>query len=634
MTNQYNEDSIKKYSPLQFTRLRPDTYLGSNEDTSQLALELITNCIDEHLIGNCNEIYITINNDNSVCVRDTGQGILPNIVKDDGRTILEMVYGDINTSGKTDKSDKDSAYKVSTGAFGIGAALTNFLSHYLIATTKRDGQYETVYFKEGVFEKRDSGKCDINDHGVDVTYQPNEEFFVNAAVNTTKLKQKLISIACICPNLHFYFNDEHINHPEGITGLLNDKLGSNIEKTNSRCIFDIQRGEQKLNLGLTFNSKSDSNFIAFCNYGVIEAGTPLTTIKSCFTRTLNKWGQKQGILKDKENLTGAALQEGIILAFNLVSPNIRYDSQTKVRCTSTEDNPFINDVFSKQLMLWLDNNIDDGKIILESALVAKKAAEAAKKARAKVKAQATEKKDKVFKLPTKLTDCYAKDRSKCELLICEGKSAASGLVAARDSEFQAVYGVRGKMLSVLKSTPEKILANVEINNIIQALGLDYNPKTAKMIYNKSQLRYDKIIACADADPDGQAIENLLFNILWYLCPDLIIEGHVYSAVPPLFRITTKKNEYVYLRDADALAEYQKNNASQIKSIGRNKGLGEQDSEELSDTLLNPETRHVVQLQVNDIGATDNLFNDLYGKKVEPRVKFLLEHSEEGEYDYS
>ena len=635
MANKYNEDSIKKYDPLTFTRTRPDTYLGSNEDASQLALELITNAVDEHLIGNCDEIYITIKPDNTVIVSDNGQGIIPNIIKEDNKTVLEMVYGDINTSGKTDKTDKDNVYKVSTGAFGIGSALTNFLSHYLIATTKRDGQFETVYFKEGLFEKRESGTCDKKEHGVEVRYQPNEEFFVSPSVNIKNLKQKISSIACICPNLHFYFNGEHIYHPDGINDLLDEKLNGNIEKIDSRCIFDVQNDNgQRLNLGLTFNTKNESSFTVFCNYGLIEAGAPLTAAKGCFTRTLNKWGQEQGILKAKENLTGSALQEGIVLVFNLVSSNIRYDSQTKVRCTSTEDNPFINSVFSEQLMLWLDNNPDDGEAILEGALVARKAAEAAKKARARVKAAASEKKDKVFKLPTKLTDCYSKDRSKCELVICEGQSAASGLVAARDSEFQAVYGVRGKMLSVLKSTPEKILANQEINNIIQALGLDYNPKTAKMVYDKNKLRYGKIIAACDADPDGNAIENLLFNILWYLCPELIIEGHVYSAVPPLFRVTTKKNEYVYLKDADALKKYQASHSSSIKSIGRNKGLGEQDSDELSETLLDPNTRHIIKLTVSDIGATDDLFNDLYGKKVEPRVKFLLEHSEEGEYDYS
>lgn len=207
-------------------------------------------------------------------------------------------------------------------------------------------------------------------------------------------------------------------------------------------------------------------------------------------------------------------------------------------------------------------------------------------------------------------------------------SAASGLVAARNGEFQAVYGVRGKMLSVLKSTPKQILANQEINNLIQALGLDCDEKTAKLVYDPKKLRYGKIIACADADFDGFAIENLLFNIIWYLCPELIINGHVYSSEPPLFRVTTKKHEYVYLKDQEELEAYKKCNSKNIESISRNKGLGEMDSEELAYCLLNPETRNVVKLTCPNITSTDKLFNDLYGKAVEPRIKYLLDHSEE------
>jgi DNA gyrase subunit B len=396
--------------------------------------------------------------------------------------------------------------------------------------------------------------------------------------------------------------------------------------------MDKEIGNQRLVLAMSFGTKSTTDFYSFCNYSPIEAGTPISAIKSCITRTLNKWGQENKLLKEKETLPGSALQEGISVVFNLISPNIRYDSQTKVRVTSTEDNSFINSVLSEEFELWLDQNPKFGESIIESALIARKAAEAAKKARAAVKNKAAEKKEKAFKMPTKLTDCWTKDRSKCELFLAEGLSAASGLVEARSSEFQAIYGLRGKCLSVLKTTPEKILANQEINNLIQALGLDCDTKTAKLTYDKDKLRYGKIIASADADFDGYAIENLIFNILWYLCPELIINGHVYSAVPPLFRVTTKKNEYIYLRDANALEDYKKEHANEIAVIGRMKGLGEQDSDELSYALLDPETRHIVQLKVTDFEKTDALFEDLYGKKVEPRVKFLLEHGEEANVD--
>lgn len=622
----YNKDSIQKLDPLSFTRLRPDTYCGSTADSTQLVTEIVSNAVDEHLAGNGNKISVDITPENNVItVQDWGQGIIPNN-KQDGKTTLEMVYGDINSSGKFNKSD-DAVYKVSTGAFGIGAALTCFLSHYLIATTKRDGQYETVYFIEGKFDHREVGKCDKKEHGVRVEFQPSEKFFDSPVPNIDTLLDNAQKITCVCPKLTYVFNGQVVTNPNGLKDYVHRYLKIK-PIIDTDFLLDETIDYRRLNLIMSV-SDSGGDFEAFCNYSPIEAGTPITTIKSCITRTLNKWGQDRGLLKSKDTLAGSLLQEGMTVVFNLVSKDIRYDSQTKVRVTSTSDNPFINKVISSQLELWLDNNPEDGKIIIERAIIARRASEAAKKAREAVKQRATEKKDKVFKLPTKLTDCWGKDRSKCELLIAEGVSAASGLVAARDSEFQAVYGVRGKMLNVRKTAAKNVMKNQEINNIVVALGLDYNPVTGKMKYDPSKLRYGKIIACADADFDGFSIENLLFNILWYLCPELILNGHVYSSEPPLFKVTTKRNEYVYIRDDVELQQYKAKHKN-IASIGRLKGLGEMDSEELAHCLLDPTNRKVVQLDVIDRQATDSLFEDLYGKAVEPRVRFILEHSEEVE----
>lgn len=581
--------------------------------------------MDEHLAGNCNKISVDIDEANNVVtVRDWGQGILPNN-EQNGKTTLEMVYGDINSSGKYDKGD-NAVYKVSTGAFGIGAALTCFLSHYLTATTKRDGKFETVYFIEGKFDRRESGTCGKEEHGVTVTFQPSEEFFDNPAPNKTLIRKNAQKITCICPNLTYVFCGETISHPNGLNDYLTDICDNNPELVQSRFILDKTVDYRRLDFGMTV-LENGGQIDSFCNYSPIESGTPVTAIKSCVTRTINKWAQERKLLKDKETLSGSSLQEGMIIVFNLVSKDIRYDSQTKVRVTSTTDNPFISETLGTALETWLDNNPQDGQVIVERALLAKRAAEAAKKAREAVKTKAEKKKDKVFKLPTKLTDCWSKDRSECELLVCEGRSAASGLVAGRSAKTQAIYGVRGKMLSVLKSTPEKILKNQEINNLIQALGLDYDPKTAKLVYDKTKLRYGKIIACCDADFDGFAIENLLFNILWYLCPELVANGHVYSAIPPLFRVTTTKNEYVYLKGQEELDEYKRTHKN-VKSILRAKGLSELDAEELSYTLLDQSTRHIVQLTVSDIQKTQELFQCLYGKPVEPRVRYMLEHLEE------
>lgn len=625
--NTYHKDSIQRMDPLTFCRHRPDVYCGSTIDSTQLVTEIVSNAVDEHLAGNCDKISITIDKEkNIITVQDWGQGILPNNKQGD-KTTLEIVYGEVNSSGKFNKDD-DAVYKVSTGAFGIGAALTCYLSHYLVATTKRNGNFERVFFEEGKFAKREIGKCDKNEHGVIVEFQPSEEFFDDAAPNESLLLENAHKITCVCPNLIYIFNGKEISHPNGLDDYLEYEIKDKVEILSTRFVLDESKDYRRLNLGLTV-SDNGGDIVAFCNYSPIEAGTPITSIKGCITKTLNKWGQEQGLLKSKETLSGSALQEGMIIVFNLVSKDIRYDSQTKVRVTSTADNPFINEVLSNALEIWLDNNPQDGKTIIEKALLARRAAEAAKRAREAVR-QKAEKKDKTFKMPTKLTDCWSKDRSKCELAICEGLSAASSLVAARNSENQAVYGVRGKMLSVLKATPEKILQNQEINNIIQALGLDIerSNKTLHLIYDANKLRYGKIIAICDADEDGKSIENLLFNILWFLCPELIIRGHVYSAVPPLFKVTTIKNQYVYCKGQKELDEYNKKHPRTIKSINRLKGIGEMSESEVSETLLSQNTRNILQLSVSDEDKTTALFQNLYGKKVEPRVDFILKHSEE------
>ena len=497
--NTYTADSIQKMDPLQFTRHRSDSYLGSNEDSTQLLREIVSNCTDEFLIGHCTEVYITYDKEkNVVSVRDNGQGILPNVFMEDGRTVLEMVYGDINTSGKYDRSD-DAVYKISTGAFGIGASLTNFLSHWLTATTCRDGKYEKVYFKEGKFNGREYGSVPNRNHGVQVDFQPNEEFFQDAHINEAKVKTELFNIACVCKGIRFYFNGSEIFHPDGIVDIVNGRLGTSKTICESKLSFSVQESDvQKLDFCMAVSDRTACEIVPFCNYSLIESGTPVTAIKTALTKSLNSWARENKLLKEKEkNLDGSLLQEGIVIAFNLVSQKVRYDSQTKVRVTSTDDNQFIIDSVSKNVEKWLDNNPQDGRAIIEKALLSRRAAEAAKKARDAVKNG--KKKDKVFKLPTKLTDCWSKKRDKCEILICEGLSAATGLVAARDGEFQAVYGVRGKMLSIRKAGFKKALENQEINNIIQALGLDIDHQNKKLVYDKDKLRYDKIIACADAD---------------------------------------------------------------------------------------------------------------------------------------
>ena len=617
---------IESLSPLEHVRLRSDVYAGDCSDATQLIIEILGNSIDEYNIGYGKEIIVKVdNNKHLYSVEDCGRGFPINELREDGETTLQASFDVLNTSGKF---RNDGTYSgVSLGKNGQGGKLTNFLSHSMQVYSCRNYKYELVQFVEGVFQKRELGKS-TKEHGTIVTFNPSEEFFDSPTIKETKVKQFCNEITCLCPGLIIDYNGEKISHENGIADLLNTQVKNNIEIVSNHFIEEFSYGKQGMSVGLTYTSASSSNIISYVNCGLTNAGPHIASMKSTITRILNKWAKENHLLKDKDkNLDGASLQEGLILVSNITAENVKYEAQ--VKSTVTKIDTGFASIFGQRLEVWLDNNPEDASAIIEKALVARKAAEAAKKARAAVKKKAEEKKDKLFKLPTTLTDCWTKDRSEAELFICEGKSAAAGLVAARDAKYQAIYGVRGKMLSVLKTTPAQILKNQEINNLIQALGLECDNATAKLKYDKKKLRYHKIIAAADADPDGWAIENLLFNILWYLCPDLIIEGHVYSAVPPLYRITNQKNEYIYIKGDAELQEYKdKYGEKTIKVLARNKGLGEQDSDELSYALLEQETRNVVQLQVNDIGKLDKVFNDLYGKKVEPRVKFLLEHSEE------
>ena len=624
------QEEILTLTPLEHVRLRPGVYAGDTSNPNQLVMEVFANALDCYNAGYGNIITIKFSSTGEITCEDSGQGFAINELREDGTTTLEAAFSVMNTSGKF----KDDGFYEGTslGLNGMGSKICTFLSHYLTVKTYRKGKFESIDFVEGVFSTRTVGESSHAD-GTIVTFLPSEDFFTTIYPDEAFFKNFFNDITCLCPGLIIHFNGADIQH-SGIEDLLVRKItGKTIEIINHRLIFNKKIGNQSLNFGLTFTSNSASIVTPYVNCGLTDTGPHITIIKTTITRVFNAWARKNGLLKEKEaNLDGPSIQEGMILVCNITSPQVSYNAQVKTTVTKM-DTSFISALLGKELELWLDNNFNDGKNIIEKALLARKAAEAARKAREAVKEKEQTKSEKVFKLPTKLTDCWGKDRSKCELLIAEGKSAAAGLVAARNSETQAVYGVRGKMLSVLKTTQEKILANQEINNIIQALGLEYDKNIGRLIYNENKLRYGKIIACADADADGAMIENLLFNILWYLCPELIVYGHVYSSIPPLFRVTTKKNEYIYLKGQKELDEYKIANPNSVAAISRMKGLGECDADELAYCLLDEETRNIVQLEVVDYGKTDKIFEDLYGKDVEPRVVFLAKHSEEGRADY-
>lgn len=625
----YNEDSIQSLTPLEFTRLRPGVYCGSTEYSTQLLIEIVSNAIDEFKAGHGDTIKVDIGKDNVITVEDNGQGFIPNATREDGKTILEASFGVLNTSGKY---DDDGVYEgTALGLNGIGSKLVTYLSHWLEVITHRDGKYEHVWFKEGEFVKRECGDWDNKDNpsGTLVQWQPSEEFFTHTEVNLNTIKQLFKVLVCLCPGLKIFLNGEEYYSANGLTDLVNDAV-KNTEIINNRLIIKKDEGKNKLDFELTYTDSYSSVIVPYVNTGLTDSGPHITLIKTILTRELNKFFREKKWLKEKEeNLSGDDCQEGLYLVFNLTTPGVSYDAQTKSRIVKLDMSPFTPWI-TESIRKWLELNEKSIKIIADKALNARRAREAARKARETIRNQ-NEKKQKALKFDSKLADCYSKKRSQCEIYITEGDSASGNLKDARNNEFQAVLPVRGKILNTQKASLDKIQKNAEIMTMIQAFGLTIDPKNMKITYHPEDLRYGKIIIMSDADVDGAHIKNLFYTFIWNFCPELIKDGYVYAGVPPLYKITIGK-KYKYLKNDEALEAFRKENVGKKYIVNRMKGLGEMDVDETEETLTDPENRIIKQITVEDIEATDKLFEDLMGQGVNARKAYIKEHSKEATYN--
>ena len=625
----YTKDSIESLSPLEFTRLRPQVYAGDCTYSTQLLVEIVSNAVDEFRLGHGNKIEVVIEND-EVIVRDYGQGFLVNEKREDGTTILEAAFSVLNTSGKY---REDGTYEgTSLGSFGIGSKITTFLSHWLVVETHRDKKYEKIVFEEGVFADRFTGPW-TKENGTVVAWKPSEEFFTHTEVEISKIKTLFKTISCLCPGLTIELNDNgtitNFYSEHGLNDLVDMAVKDN-EIINNRFNMQFTEGKYKMDMVLTYTSNYSSTIVPYVNTGLTESGPHITQIKTLLTREFNKFFRDKKWLKEKdENLTGDDIQEGMYIVFNMTAPNVGYDAQVKSRVTKIETATFTQAI-AENLRVWLETNEKEIKTIADKAINAKKAREAAKKARETARGM-NKKKEKALKFDSKLADCYSKDRSKCEIYITEGDSASGNLKMARNNEFQAVMPVRGKILNTQKATLDKIRKNAEIMTMIDAFGLKVDPKTMKLTYDVDDLRYGKIIIMSDADVDGAHIKNLFYTFIWNFCPQLIEEGYVYAGVPPLYRITEGKDNYIYLKNDQALEEYRKTHVGKKYVVGRMKGLGELDEDE-TDILTNPDIRIIKQVTVSDIKKADRLFEELMGTSVISRKEYIKNHSEEATYN--
>lgn len=620
---------------MEHIRKHTGMYLGSKtaEGLLQCVKEILSNSIDEFLNGSGTTIKITLLKNNGIRIEDDGRGI-PHGKHKSGCSNLQACFGLINTGAKFDNAN-GSGYNTSGGQHGVGSKAVNAVSRKFIAMTSREGLKETVEFSKGQFISHSEEKIDSNITGTSVEFYPDPTVLETVVFDVAAIRAMIQEFSFLCKGLKFIFITEDGKTEEFYSehGLFDFMTYLNKDKNliTSPMYFEQEEDKFKLEVAIAYNSSYSSTVKLYTNNIPQEKGTHLTGFKTAWTAGLNTFARENKLLKEKEtNLTGSDYEEGMVLILNFKMIDPVFKGQNKEELSSSEGRTYVQKLTSAAMKELFFTNKKDLKTVIDKALNARKARAAAKKARDAVR-EPKGKKDKLLNLPTKLVDAWSTKRDTCELLIVEGDSAAAGLIGARDSEYQAVFPIRGKLINLYKNTSDKVFSNQEVINIIKAIGLEMDNKSHKLVYDVSKLRYGKIILAADADPDGQAIRNLLLTFFWSICPELLTKGHIYVAIPPLFRITTKKNQYIYLRDGVELEEYKTQHSGESYLISRNKGLGEQDPEELGQCLLEPETRNVQQIIVSDYNETSKLFDIFMGTAVPPRRAYILEHSEEAEY---
>lgn len=622
----YDEKSIESLSPLEFTRLRPGVYVGSTEYSTQLLIEIVSNAVDEFKAGHGNKIIVTIKNDNTIIVEDNGQGFIPNAKRDDGKTVLEASFSVLNTSGKY--SD-DGVYEgTALGLNGIGSKLTTYLSHYLEVITHRDGKYEYIRFKEGVFDKRDVGAWANKGHpsGTLVQWQPNEEFFTHPEVDMPVIINLFKVIACLCPGLTIELNRE--GQPQIIfaskNGLMDlvDEAVKGKEILKNRLNFNFSDGKNKLDLVLTYTNAYSATIVPYVNTGLTDSGPHITQIKTILTREMNKFFREKGWLKDKdENLTGEDCQEGMYIAFNVTAPGVAYDAQTKSRVVKLDMKPFTATI-AEELQYWFAANEKDIKGIADKALNARKAREAARKARDAARGVKAKKETGLkakMQISNKFIDCTNKNPKNRNLLLVEGLSAGASAVEARNPKTDCIYMLRGKIVSPLKTAVDKILANQEMSDIVRVIGAGFDSS-----FDVNKMNFDKIVITSDADSDGADIELLLITFFYTYMRPLVEAGKLYRAVTPLYIIRQKGKEY-YCYSEDELTEW-KNSHSSSYDLLRAKGLGELNPEDLQKVCFMNE--RYKRISISDAEKTTELLNILMGSAVEPRKQYIYDNANE------
>ena len=625
MGSEYSADQIQILEGLEAVRKRPGMYIGSTSvrGLHHLVYEIVDNSVDEALAGYCSHIEVQINADNSITVQDDGRGIPVDIQKKAGLPAVEVVFTILHAGGKFGGG----GYKVSGGLHGVGASVVNALSEWLEVEICRDGKVYKQRYERGktMYPLKVVGECAPDKHGTRVVFLPDKEIFEETVYDYDTLKVRLRETAFLTKNLKITLRDdrevkhEKTFHYEGGIKEFVTYLNRSNEKLYEPVIYcEGIKDKVFVEVAMQHNDSYTENIYTFVNnINTPEGGTHLAGFKSALTKTFNDYAKKNKLLKENEPaLSGEDIREGLTAIISVMIEEPQFEGQTKQKLGNSEARAAVDAIVSEQLTYFLEQNPAVAKIICEKSILAKRARDAARKAR-----EMTRRKSALdgMALPGKLADCSDKNPENCEIYIVEGDSAGGSAKEARNKSNQAILPLRGKILNVEKARLDRIYGNAEIRAMITAFGTGIHED-----FDISKLRYNKIIIMTDADVDGAHISTLLLTFLYRFMPDLIRDGHVYLAQPPLYKIEKNKRVwYAYSDDElnSILTEIGRDNNNKIQ---RYKGLGEMDAEQLWETTMDPERRILLRVQIDSETASevDLTFATLMGDQVEPRREFI------------
>ncbi len=637
-TASYDAGSISVLEGLEAVRVRPGMYIGSvsRKGLNHLIYEIVDNAVDEHLAGFCHLIRVTLEKDGSATISDDGRGIPVDMHKT-GVPAERLVFTTLHAGGKFD----DSVYKTSGGLHGVGSSVVNALSERLTVRICRDGCiYEDSYARGIPTLALEGGLLPVvgksRRTGTTVNFLPDPQIFERTDFKAEEVKSRLHETAYLNPDLTIIFEDlrlsepEHVEYhePEGIVGFVRE-LNKNTEAVCEPIYF---RGESEgitVEAAFQYTNEFHENVLGFCNniYNA-EGGTHITGFKTTFTAVMNNYARELGILKEKDaNFTGADIRNGMTAVVSIKHPSPRFEGQTKTKLDNQDAAKVTGKVTGDEIQLYFDKNLETLKRVLSCAEKAAKI----RKTEERAKTNLLTKQKFSFDSNGKLANCESRDPSKCEIFIVEGDSAGGSAKTARDRNFQAILPIRGKILNVEKASIDKVLANAEIKTMINAFGCGFSEGYGND-FDIAKLRYDKIIIMADADVDGAHISTLLLTLFYRFMPELIFEGHVYLAMPPLYKAIPARGKEEYLYDDKALARYRRTHKGSF-TLQRYKGLGEMDPQQLWETTLDPQTRILKRVEIEDARMASNVTEMLMGTDVTPRRAFIHEHALDAELDF-